>query len=128
MIVADKAVESHAIGGGDLLGGHDENGNSSGFLILAERLDDVEAAHLRHHEIEDDQIGSLSPRELDRLASAERAQNGARQTKQADGDELHGPGVVIDHEHAKRLAVREWKQSKLARARRAALGAISVFA
>ena len=78
-----------------------------------ERLHHVEAVHLRHHQIEHDQVRQLLPRGLDRLAAAVRAQHGAGQAQDADGDQLHRLGIVVDHEDLERLALRERKQAEL---------------
>ena len=70
-----------------------------------ERLHDVEAVHLRHHQIEHDQVRQLPPRRIDGLAAAVGAQHGAGQAQDADGDELHGLGIVIDDEDFEGLSL-----------------------
>ena len=70
---------------------------------LLERLDHVEAVDVRHHQIEHDQIRQLPARHLDRLAAAIRAQHGAGQVRDADGDQLHRFRIVVDHEDLERI-------------------------
>ncbi len=73
------AVQLGAVLGGDLLGGDHQDRNAGRVGLFAERLHHVEAVHLRHHQIEHDQVRQLPPRGLDRLAAAVRAQHGAGQ-------------------------------------------------
>src|SRR5258705_9032213 len=47
----DVAVQARAVARGDRLGRDDEDGNASRVGVEVERLDDVEAAHFRHHQI-----------------------------------------------------------------------------
>src|ERR1022692_4577283 len=68
------AIQLGAVLGGDLLGcgHHDRNGSRIGMFV--ERLHNVEAVHLRHHQIEHDQVWQLLPRGIDCLAAAVRPQ------------------------------------------------------
>src|ERR1019366_2414378 len=91
------AIQRVALLHGDLLGGDDQDRNASGVGSRAERLDHVEAGHLRHHQVEHDAVPQLPPRDLDRLPSAARAQHGAGQALEANGDELDRQGIVVDH-------------------------------
>ena len=61
-----------------------------------ERFNDVEAVDVRHHQIQHDQVRQLTPRGIDGLVAAVRAQYGTGQAQHADGDEFHGLGVVIN--------------------------------
>src|ERR1035441_11079929 len=106
------AIEPVAVLGGDLLDGDDQDRNASGVGMLLERLHHGEAVHLRHHQIEDDQVRQLLPRGIDRLAAAVCARDGAGQAQDADGHQLHRLGIVVDHEDLELLVVRGRKQNK----------------
>jgi hypothetical protein len=54
----------------------------------AERFHHVEAVHLRHHQIEHDQVRQLPPRDVDRLRPP-YARRTVLPSRDADGDELH---------------------------------------
>src|SRR5258705_4177825 len=66
-------IELRSILGRDVLRGDHENRDTGCLLTLVERGNHVEAAHLRHHQIEHDEIGELSPRRVDCLLTAVRA-------------------------------------------------------
>ena len=78
-----------------------------------ERLDDVEAADVGHHQIEHDQIGELPFRGGDRLAAAVGAQERAGHALHADSDELNRLGIVVHHEDLQCLTLRHRKQPEL---------------
>ena len=77
------------------------------------RLDHVEAIHLRHHQIEHDQIGPLPPRGRDRFASAVCAQDGAGQAHDADGDQFDRLGIVVDDQDLERMPLRHRKKAQV---------------
>ena len=68
-------VEPLPLLGGDLERSDDDQRNACRRGIPVERIDDVEAAHLRHHQVEHDQVGQLTLGDLDRFASAVRAEH-----------------------------------------------------
>ncbi len=53
----DLAVEAGAVLRRDLLGRHHHHGNASAGLGPAELGHELEAVHLRHHEVEEDEVG-----------------------------------------------------------------------
>src|SRR5688572_30829808 len=64
----NRAGQLGAVLGGDLLGGDHQDRNASRVGMIAERLHHVEAVHVRHHQIEHDQVRQLLPRNSDPLA------------------------------------------------------------
>src|SRR5450759_4087160 len=109
----DIATQPAAILGGDGLCGDNQHGYVTRGWIMAERLNHVEAAHLRHHQIDHHQVRPLSTREFDRLGTAIRAQDCTGPFLHADSEQLHRIGIVIDHENFECLAVRDRNQTKL---------------
>src|SRR4051812_45447327 len=53
----------------------DHDGDARRRGQLSERLNDLEAVHLRHHEVQNDEIGQLLAGHIDGFASAVRPQN-----------------------------------------------------
>src|SRR6185295_1997649 len=107
------AIELGAILVGDLLGGHHQDRNASRVGTVLERLDDVEAVHVRHHQIEDDQVRQFLPRDTDRLFAAERAQHRAGEAEDPYGDELHRLWIVVHHQDFEHPAVADGKQAQI---------------
>ena len=52
----DLAVQEVLFLRGQFLGSGNDNGNVGGFRAGAQGVDDRETVHLRHHQIEDDQV------------------------------------------------------------------------
>src|SRR3954469_25993520 len=55
----DVTVEPVAVRGGDLLRREDDNRDARRLRMPVERLHDIEAADVRHHQVEDDEVGQL---------------------------------------------------------------------
>ena len=93
-----------------------------------QRLHDVEAVHVRHHQVEHDQIRPLLARGLDRLAAAVGAQHRAAEAQDANGDQLDRLGIVVDDQDLERPPLGERKQAELDAATRTAPAGRSAFA
>src|SRR4051812_6597707 len=90
------AVESRPLIRADRGCRDDHDRDASGRWRLAQRFHDLEAVHVGHHQIEDDEIGQLALCDVDPLASAVGAQNDARDILKSNRYELDGRGVVVN--------------------------------
>src|SRR2546423_9245097 len=79
----------------DRFRGEHEDWYPRGAGVLMERVNNVEPAHIGHHQIEHDQVGQLLPRHLDRLCAAIGSQHAARQTVDVQRDQLNGAWIVV---------------------------------
>src|SRR6267154_4614158 len=95
----DVTIQLDAVLGRNSLGGDHHDRNVSRCSVFTECHNYVEAVHLRHHEIQDNQVRQLTLRGLDCLLASVRPENGAGQILDTGADQLHRPKVVIDHEH-----------------------------
>src|SRR6185503_16671564 len=107
----DIAVQPLAFHGADGLGREHDDGNGRRLRIPVEGFDDVESAHVGHHQVQHDQVRQFSIRYLDRFLAAAGAQDGRAELVQPRGGELDSGGVVIDDEHLERLC-RLWREAQ----------------
>src|SRR6266699_694017 len=103
----DVTIQLDAVLGRDSLGRDHDDRNMSRCIIFTERHHYVEAIHLRHHEIQDNQVWYLTLRSLDCLLASVRAENGAGQILDTGADQLHCPKVVIGYEDFECLPGRD---------------------
>src|SRR5262249_3231738 len=68
--LGDAAVEQALVCLAEVGRGEDHDGHLPRRLVRAQRLDDVEARHLRHHQVEQHEVRMLRASELDRLQAS----------------------------------------------------------
>ena len=108
-----ESIQPGALLVGNVLGGHDQDGDPGGLGPHDQRVDHVEAADLRHQQVQDDQVGQFGARGLDRLAAAVGALDGAGQPQQPDRDQLHRLRIVVDHEDLEIAPLRQRVQAQI---------------
>src|SRR6266480_4845190 len=87
----------------DLFGRDHQNRYACRRWIIMKRAYHVEAVHIRHHQVEHDQVGQLTLRNFDPLATAIGTQNFASQGIDVGLDESHLRRIVVDDENSQIL-------------------------
>ena len=101
----DAALEALFFFEGKLLGGDNNDRDGGGAGVVLEGIEDGEAIHLGHHEVEDDQVERLTLGELDGLEAIGGFEDGeiarwGRLSLEDTADKAAGIGCVIDDGNA----------------------------
>src|ERR1043165_1040146 len=107
-----QSVQLATILGGYRLRRDNQYWDVGGAWLLVERLHDVEPGHVRHHEIEYDEVGQFASGDVDCVAATIGAQDLARQTIDVERDQIDRARIVVDDEYLQRAAGVERNQSE----------------
>src|SRR5690606_14936581 len=80
--------------------GHHQNGNVSGLTVVLKRFENLGAAHVGHHDIEEDDVGAIRSDGLERLVTIGGKLDDVPLVLQNHGDPPPQQRVIIDNEYS----------------------------
>jgi len=103
----DVTVEAAAVVGGEVLGGEDDDRNAASVGDAAEFLEESEAIHLGHHEVEEDKAGGGGAGKLERDATVFGFVDGPAILFERGLEDGAGVGIILDDQKNAAIKARE---------------------